>query len=366
MRTRHSPALAALGFLIPIAACTDVATAPPTPPAITRPQMTRTPRSITITNLGSLGGTLGGEASAINSAGQIVGYSYTSDGDPHAFLWENGVMTDLGTLGGRSSFATDINEAGEIVGSSATSSGCTHAFLWKNGVMIDLNDPLECNPEPSGATAINPAGEIVGTSPDPDPLGPPDRAVIWKRGRPSALSRLGFGPTFGQGINPAGDLVGFGEDGDHRMRALLWRRGGDPMDIGALGDDSPYALTSSAYAFDINPGGVVVGITSTSEGLSHAFRWRAGEMTDLGALGGPSSKASRINPAGQIVGWADALDGHQHAVLWQGGEILDLGTSGTTSEATDIGANGQVVGSTSARPGFEEPDSKIPVLWTIR
>jgi len=358
MRTRRSPALAVLGFLIPIAACTDVATAPTTPPAIDRPQMARATRSITMTNLGTLGGVGDGEALGINAAGQVVGYSYTADGNAHAFLWENGSMRDLGTLGGRSSFAEDINEAGEVVGSSETSNGCSHAFLWRDGVMTDLNDPLECNPEPSGAAAINPAGEIVGTSPDPDPLGPSDRAVIWKHGRLSALSRSEFGPTFGEGINPAGDVVGFGEDGDHRMRAILWRRG-ETIDIGTLGG-------SSALAFDINPGGVVVGISVTSEDLAHAYRWRAGKMTDLGTLGGPTSIANGINPAGQIVGHADAPDDHYHAVVWQGNEILDLGTPGTTSAAWDISANGQVVGSTRARPGFDDPGPNVPVLWTIR
>ena len=48
-------------------------------------------------------GTLGGQsslASAINEHRQIVGSSETAAGETHAFLWENGHMTDLGTLGG--------------------------------------------------------------------------------------------------------------------------------------------------------------------------------------------------------------------------------------------------------------------------
>lgn len=358
MRTRNSPALAVLGFLIPIAACTDVATAPTTPPAIDRPLMARAARSITMTKLGSLGGAGNGEALGINSTGQVVGYSYTADGNAHAFLWESGSMMDLGTLGGRSSIAEDINEAGDVVGSSETSTGCVHAFRWKDGVMIDLNDPTECNPEGSVATGINSAGEIAGVGPDPDPLGPSDRAMVWKRGNLTLLPRSALGPTFAEDINPAGDVVGFGEDGDHYMHAILWRRG-NATDIGNLGG-------GSAYAFGINPGGVVVGISVTSEGLSHAYRWRGGKMTDLGTLGGWSSRANDINPAGQIVGEAEAPDDHYHAVVWQGDEILDLGTPGTTSVAWDISANGQVVGSTRARPGFEDHGPNVPVLWTFR
>src|SRR4051812_15243476 len=87
--------------------------------------------------LGTLG-SKGGEASAMNLAGQIVGYSERTDGSFHATLWENGAVRDLGTLGGRTSRATSINNLGQIVGFSETADGSEHAFIWESGVMHDL------------------------------------------------------------------------------------------------------------------------------------------------------------------------------------------------------------------------------------
>ena len=48
-------------------------------------------------------GTLGGDSSdgyAINDSGQVAGFSDTSADEFHAFLYSDGVMQDLGTLGG--------------------------------------------------------------------------------------------------------------------------------------------------------------------------------------------------------------------------------------------------------------------------
>lgn len=110
-----------------------------------------------------VGGTYSG-AAAINSSGQVVGYS-SSVG---AFLWDNGETQPLPTLGGRSS-ARDINDAGQIVGSSWTSTGEPHAVLWDRDRMIDLG--------PGWASAINNQGWIIGraTRPNGD-----NELVLWK------------------------------------------------------------------------------------------------------------------------------------------------------------------------------------------
>jgi probable HAF family extracellular repeat protein len=61
-----------------------------------------------------------------------VGWSHTTTGETHAFLWEKGVMTDLGTgLSGQLGLAYGINPAGQVVGVSQVGPGKDkHPTLW--------------------------------------------------------------------------------------------------------------------------------------------------------------------------------------------------------------------------------------------
>src|SRR6476620_5226338 len=76
-----------------------LATAQTAPPATPGPRVSSTAP----VDLGTLPGGLVSWARAINDAGQVVGASQVSSGAGHAFLWEKGAMTDLGTLGGHGS-----------------------------------------------------------------------------------------------------------------------------------------------------------------------------------------------------------------------------------------------------------------------
>lgn len=72
-------------------------------------------------------------------------------------------ITDLGTLGGKVTFAYDLNDAAQVVGYSTTSFN-THAFLWQNGQMTDLGT-VNLGTHTgnfSGAYAVNAFGTAVG------------------------------------------------------------------------------------------------------------------------------------------------------------------------------------------------------------
>jgi probable HAF family extracellular repeat protein len=82
-----------------------------------------------MTDLGDLGGGYS-TARGINDRGQVVGGSRTAGGEWNAFLWETGVMTNLGNLGGYCR-AYGINGSGQVVGYSGTADGEYRAFLWQ-------------------------------------------------------------------------------------------------------------------------------------------------------------------------------------------------------------------------------------------
>jgi probable HAF family extracellular repeat protein len=126
-------------------------------------------------DLGNLGGVAWNTPMAINHEGEVVGFANLPDGDPgafnaHAFLWTAGDgMQDLGTLPGDAfSEGLGINDRGQVVGLSCTAGfGSCRAFLWENGVMTDLN---QLAPGYAGqfvfANDINDAGEIAGQAVD--------------------------------------------------------------------------------------------------------------------------------------------------------------------------------------------------------
>jgi probable HAF family extracellular repeat protein len=134
-----------------------------------------------MTDLGTLGGD-NSRARAINEAGQVVGWARPATGNGHPVLWEaDGRAIDLGTLGGDRGEATALNERGQVVGESDTSSGQRHAFLWQDGHMVDLSVLVSTESEIGGAADVNEQGQILGstTVPDPEAESQPGVGVVW-------------------------------------------------------------------------------------------------------------------------------------------------------------------------------------------
>jgi probable HAF family extracellular repeat protein len=117
-----------------------------------------------LTDLGTLGGRMT-TPTDINDSRQVVGYAQVSSGENHAFLYQAGRLTDLGTLpGGTQSYAYAINNLGQAVGASDSAAGAQRAVLFERGALRDLNGLI-----PAGAgwllteaRDINDSGQIVG------------------------------------------------------------------------------------------------------------------------------------------------------------------------------------------------------------
>ena len=137
-------------------------------------------------------GTLGGPdatANLVNERGQIAGQSYTNTtpnpvtGLPTAdpFLWEKGRMLDLGTLGGTSGFPYALNNLGQVVGTSNLAGDIYyHPFVWSEDRGMQDLGTLGGN---TGLTNwINDAGEIAGKTDLPGSSPQNHDAVLWRNG----------------------------------------------------------------------------------------------------------------------------------------------------------------------------------------
>ncbi|MFQ5463688.1 MAG: DUF3466 family protein [Phycisphaerae bacterium] len=308
----------------------------------------------TITDLGTLGGSTT-FAFGINDSGQVVGLSALDaqpGGDSHAFLWDNGSMTDLGDFGGSNSSANAINNAGEVTGFAENAAGFQHAFLWQNGTLIDL---MAGNTTSHGSGwAINESTQVAGH------IGPV--AFLWEQGVMTLLNPVCATPVRANGINEAGQVAG--ESGT--CPTILWEDDGNPKtnDIRVLGF-LPGGL-SRARAKAINDVGQVVGDANFAPpDLEdyHAVLWAniswdvsgnfTGDIIDLGALpGGQRSFALAINNHGQVVGSASSVGiGASHAMIWDDvdgmrdlNDLIPPEAGWSLSLARDINDVGQIVG----------------------
>lgn len=236
----------------------------------------------TVTDLGTLGGTES-RGLGINSSGHVTGYSYTSSGDKHAFLYD-GTMHDLGTLGG-DSIGNSISDNGQITGSSLSSDGNRRAFIYTDSMhQIGV-------PQGSVGSGINASGHVTGRYTQVYS----HRAFVYD-GTMHDIGTLGGSSSRGNAINVNGRVTGSAATiDDLSSHAFLFD--GTMHDLGTLG-----GWLSEGQA--INENNQVVGVSyTTGDNEFHAFLYD-GAMHDLGTLGGTHSWASGINADGYITGWA--------------------------------------------------------------
>jgi len=266
-------------------------------------------------------------ASGVNSRGQVAGWGLNEISDDFSlaapgffttetrgFLWEHGAVKDLGTLGGSDAFATNLNERGQIAGMSYVNSTPNEItgiptqdpFLWENGVMLDLGTLGGTFGTTSG---LNERGEVIGQS---NLAGnQASHPFLWTKSvGMQDLGTLGGNTGVTNWINDSGDIAGKADLAGplpQNHDAVLWRHGA-MIDLGTLPGDA----CSNAYY--VNARGQVVG-TSESRDLcliptgEHAFLWEnGGPMIDLNTLIPAGSTleltfALAINERGEIAGF---------------------------------------------------------------
>jgi len=279
-------------------------------------------------------GTLGGSNSwmnwgEINDRGQVVGDSETAVLDPNGedicgfgthltcrpFLWQNGHMSALPTLGGNNGQASAINNRGQIVGfaengtvdsscpPNTTNNRIALPVLWEKGNAQALPT---VGSDPDGvAFWINNQGQAVGYS---GTCTAALHAVSWENGAASPLPDLGTG-AIAEGISNQGKIVGIVGSADGTTQyGALWQNG-VLTNLGLLPGDF------GGIASGINNKGQVVGSNYDSNfNWSHGFIWQNDVMTDLNTLFPANSNlfavmANKINERGQISGMAIVLSG---------------------------------------------------------
>lgn len=191
-------------------------------------------------------------ANDINNRGQIVGVSETAFGH-QGFLWD-GVLTPLPTLGGNGSAAYAINDNSVIVGYSWVAPDTPHAVLYRNGQIQDLG--VLGTDTTSAAYDINSRNVAVGYS--------GALPFIYKQGAMSALPLPAAGSGKAWRINDAGWVVGTYRPTGAFQEAGWVYDGHDSYDLNALIPAAAQAEWHIESAADINATGHI---------LVKAVRW---------------------------------------------------------------------------------------------
>jgi probable HAF family extracellular repeat protein len=274
----------------------------------------------TIQALPSLGGTVtqySEQANAVNDSGEVVGVSAAPGGLIEACLWQNGQAIALGvlpggtgalTLGYSNSAALAINQSGQIVGFSMAAGDFDHAVLWQNGTMTDLGTLGQY--DSSMATAISNKGEVAGYDLEPNYN---EWAVVWQNGVMTKLGSLP-GRTYNapNAINDSGIVVGSsGYVGDATSNHPVMWENGQVIDLNTiLPANSGWVISE---ALSINDSGEIVGVGSyNGQSVGYAMMVSGATtvigvsvQTALATNSGPSVEV--VDSTANVVGSLDAL-----------------------------------------------------------
>ncbi|MGB6679526.1 MAG: hypothetical protein WBE44_22720 [Terriglobales bacterium] len=292
-------------------------------------------------------GTLGGPNSNVSwpnhsTKGEIVGIAETAQMNPlgeawscsafffgpdgyvcRGFSWQDGVMSELPTLGGYDGYAAGVNNEGRVVGwaentiHDPTCAGTQvlqfKAVIWgpRLNQMTQL-PPLAPDPD-SAATAINDKDQVVGISGLCSVAvggASAEHALLWENGVPTDLGNIG-GQAWNTpvALNNQGQIVGFANTAGDENAALsptafIWTKASGMKPI------PPYGTDTNDIAFDVNEKGQIVGQSfNANSGASRAVFWQNNVLSDLNTLViQPTSLyltlAQGINDVGEIAGTA--------------------------------------------------------------
>jgi RNA polymerase sigma factor (sigma-70 family) len=245
---------------------------------------------------------------SLNNQGQAVGWLDGSNGVVHAFVWAEGVLTDLGTLGGSKAIACSINDLGEIAAVVLTNDE-RRVLLLQSNAATDLG-PID------GFAKLGTEGNISYVP------------SVSLNNRSEVTGRL---------------MV----EGDNQRSFLC--RDGQISYFGLRADGSILAPRT------MNDHGVIAGVSIPGNEGWGAFIWEDGRLTDLKTLGGPRAGVNAINERGTVVGWANPVGApwdQAHAIVWEKGELHDLNAADwTSSHANSINNAGDIVGDATTLSG---------------
>lgn len=253
-----------------------------------------------VVDLGVLPGDGSSTPNGISSDGKVTGISTKADGTLHAFLWSNGILTDLGHREGDIwAIGNDVNASAVAVGISFPDNSNAFPVKFENGKVTQLETQFGFIG--GVATAINDAGDYIVSN------------AIVKNGVLTGFT--GFQPANRSGaLNELGDVAGSAD-----THAAIWRSG-TVIDAGILpGYD---ASAGTALSSD----GRLVG-TATVAGDANpvGFLYQNGEMTKISPVSGDNIVIPYgVNDEGKVVGTSSQGFVSVRGFLHQNGVTQDL------------------------------------------